>query len=451
MKYLLIMSLSGSIMVLLYMIITYASRKRISADWRYLMLKAAILYYLIPLPFLQRVYIKIIELLPDRKEDISRIYSERSLIVSVGEKIYLNQPLQIQIWAMAGWMIVAVGLLTVQAVRYLQRRKRILGMSGMKEETDSDGMLRMLQRKYQVKRRVRCYTASIENKAFTFGVLKPVIIYGTQGGAECWEKVEDKELLLSHELVHIKRWDALWKILQVFVCIIHFYHPLVWWLKKETEQVCELSCDALVMKDKGEKEKECYMMLLIQGAGDNGRQIVPGLGISKNARKIKERMDNIMDNRKKWGKWVSGCVAAVAVLLNSLTVFAYEDVQYWKVNEESTDLEEHIQMDLQSDIVFVPDGMEMPKEFSTTAYEISPILYDIQFVDEDGNIYPVEEKIETYATCNHQYASGTVSVHTKNSDGSCTIKYYNALRCSNCGDVIYGELTRTITYNPCLH
>ena len=450
MKYLLIMSLSGSIMALLYLAVTYGSRKRISAGWRYLMLKAAILYYLIPLPFLQRFYIKIIELLPDSGENIFKTYGKRSLIVSVGEEIYLNQPLQIQIWAIVGWMLVSVGLLAVQVGRYLQRRKRIMRTPGMQEETGSDGMLRTLQRKYRVKRRVRCYAASMENKAFTFGVLKPVIIYGTQGGAECWEKAENKELLLSHELIHIKRCDALWKILQTFVCIMHFYNPLVWWLKKKTEQVCELSCDALVIKDKGEKEKECYMMLLIKGARDSGRLAVPGLGISKNAKEIKERMDNIMDNRKKWGKWVSGCVVAATILLNSLTAFAYEDVQYWKVNEESTDVEEFTHSLLNNDVAFVPGKIEDAETY-WGGPESDIILYDIQFVDAEGNTYPVEERIETYATCNHQYVSGTTSVHAKYSNGSCTLTYYNAQRCNICGDTIRGEKIGSSSFIVCPH
>ena len=444
------MSMSGSIMMLLYLSVTYGSGKRISAEWRYLMLKASILYYLIPLPFLKRIYMKAIELLSGRGEDIVRIYSKRSLIVSVGEEIYLNQPLQIQIWAIVGWMLVSVGLLAVQVGRYLQRRKRIMRTPGIQEETDSDDILRMLQRKYRVKRRVRCYTAFMENKAFTFGVLKPVIIYGTQGDAECWEKVENKELLLSHELVHIKRWDTLWKILQVFVCIIHFYNPLVWWLKKETEQVCELSCDALVIKDKGEKEKDCYMMLLIKGAGDTDKLAVPGLGISKNAKKIKERMDNIIYNRKKWGKRVSGCVVAAVVLLNSLTVFAYEDVQYWKVNEESANVEEYIHDLLNNDVAFVPGKIEDAQKYWGEP-ESDIILYDMQFVDKEGNIYPVDERIVTYATCNHQYVSGTTSIHTKYSNGSCTLTYYNAQRCNICGYTVRGEKIGSSSFLVCPH
>ena len=444
------MSLSGSIMMLLYLSVTYGSGKRISAEWRYLMLKASILYYLIPLPFLKRIYMKAIELLSGRGEDIVRIYSKRSLIVSFGEEIYLNQSMQTQIWEIAGWVMVSAGLLTVQAVRYLQRRKRILGTSCMKEETDRDDMLRMLQRKYRVKRRVRCYTASMENKAFTFGVLKPVIIYGTQNGAEYREKAEGKELLLSHELVHIKRRDALWKILQVFVCIIHFYNPLVWWLKKEVEQVCELSCDALVMIDKGDSEKDCYMMLLIKGARDNSRQAVPGLGISKNAKNIKERMNYIMDNRKKWGKWVSGCVVAAAVLLNSLTVFAYEDVQHWKIDEESADVEKHVHELLNNDVAFVPGKIEDAQKYWGWP-ESDIIFYDVQFVDEEGNIYSIEERIATYATCNHQYVSGTTSEHAKNSNGSCTMTYYNAKRCSKCGYTVRGEEIGSSSIIVCPH
>ena len=56
MEYLLVMSLSGSAMMLLYLICRRLMRNRFPARLQYLLAKAAVLYYLIPLPFLKRWY-----------------------------------------------------------------------------------------------------------------------------------------------------------------------------------------------------------------------------------------------------------------------------------------------------------------------------------------------------------------------------------------------------------
>ena len=54
--------------------------------------------------------------------------------------------------------------------------------------------------------------------------------------------------------------------------------------------------------------------------------------------------------------------------------------------------------------------------------------------------------------CSHNYiASGTIRKHTKNSDGSCTVKEYEAESCSICGDIKAGQLICTYIYPKCPH
>ncbi len=55
MEYILVMSLAGSTMTLVYLIAKLL-RKRIPARLHYLLAKMAVLYYLIPLPFLKSGY-----------------------------------------------------------------------------------------------------------------------------------------------------------------------------------------------------------------------------------------------------------------------------------------------------------------------------------------------------------------------------------------------------------
>lgn len=78
-------------------------------------------------------------------------------------------------------------------------------------------------------------------------------------------------------------------------------------------------------------------------------------------------------------------------------------------------------------------------------------MYDRQFVDEEGNIYPIleDEGIEPY--CNHTFVSGTGGDHTKFSDGSCLVREFYAQRCSKCGYVIQGDEINRITFAKCPH
>ena len=73
------------------------------------------------------------------------------------------------------------------------------------------------------------------------------------------------------------------------------------------------------------------------------------------------------------------------------------------------------------------------------------------FTDENGNIYPVEEEVRVKRGCVHEYVSGTVTEHTKNSNGSCLVEYIEAMRCIKCGRLQYGSVINEVKYAKCPH
>jgi GWxTD domain-containing protein len=59
--------------------------------------------------------------------------------------------------------------------------------------------------------------------------------------------VEQIELVLLHELAHIRRHDYLVNLLQSLIENLLFYHPAVWWLSKEIRMEREFCCDDIVV------------------------------------------------------------------------------------------------------------------------------------------------------------------------------------------------------------
>ena len=55
------------------------------------------------------------------------------------------------------------------------------------------------------------------------------------------------ELILAHELAHIRRHDYLINVIQTLVETLFFYHPGVWWLSREIRKERENCCDDLVV------------------------------------------------------------------------------------------------------------------------------------------------------------------------------------------------------------
>jgi hypothetical protein len=81
---------------------------------------------------------------------------------------------------------------------------------------------------------------------FTAGVLRPWILLPVT--ALTGLSSEQLEVVLFHELAHIRRADYLWNLLQTMVETLFFFHPAVWWISRRVREERELSCDDIAVK-----------------------------------------------------------------------------------------------------------------------------------------------------------------------------------------------------------
>ncbi len=448
MSCILVLCLSGSVLEILYFSLGYALAGKISADWKYRMMKGVILFYLVPLPFLKWFYKEVIDLVFCRQPALKwavHYYTDKSLIIYSNGRFLFNQAFREQYKTTGIWIMIAMVIMTWQCMRYLYNKVRMerLGRQVLKRE--DDGQIEQIRRQYSIRNKVKCLVCREDyaagNIVFTTGIVRPVIfIFARIQGRE-------REMILNHEMVHIKRRDVLWRVLVTAVQVVHWYNPIVWLLPGEFERICEMSCDERVLQGRGDEEKKEYLKMLFTMAVDEKEEKPYILGLSKRGKRLKERMDNVMKDKKRcFGKIASACIVGAAMFLNTLTVFAYKDMQFAKVPKEN---EGQLDMMLNNDIAFLPGGEDemmqnlLYEDSGTSIY----IAYEIQFIDEEGNIYPVfDDEISDYASCSHNYVAGELQTHTKHSDGSCVIISYDAKRCSKCSDIQIGAELRRIIY-----
>jgi len=151
------------------------------------------------------------------------------------------------------------------------------------------------------------------------GLIKPRIIL-----PKCMD-LSDRELLshvLTHEYYHIKRFDALWKLLLVLAVCIHWFNPLVWVMFVLASRDLELTCDELVIRHFGAEKKAAYAYSII-GMAEQRSKFASLLynGFSKNA--AVERIESIMKMKRKSIISLSVAVVMVTVLaIGTLTAFA---------------------------------------------------------------------------------------------------------------------------------
>lgn len=452
MEYLLVMSLSGTTVVCVCILLKYLMKGRIPVRLQYLLLKISILYYLIPLPFIKEWYRKIVmEITGIRYHGVMDTSGHRSYqIAHVNGSTYINNYMKMQFVAVTVWILISLFLFLIDLYDYFKKRKTLINyINNMNVESE----VRTVKRGrgyFRLTQKVTVYYVLPDRRTMALGLLKPVILCGIE------PESREAQTVLEHEMTHIKRLDVFWKILLRLVVILHWWNPAVWFLNRNLEWACECSCDEVVLYGKTKDEMKAYMILLVNESKKNrseeNRRVRWGMGLEGEMTRLTERIENAM-NMKKWNKAVILLIAVSVLMVNSLTVFAYPKVTDWEGEWTSDEQAKgFINTDLGS---FIPDGADKEELQNDITYDDVnlDILFEKQFIDVDGNIYLLQNEVSTnaYKSCNHEYESGKVSKHNKGTDGSCTVSFYSSKRCSLCGNVEIGNRLYVISFDICPH
>jgi len=156
----------------------------------------------------------------------------------------------------------------------------------------------------------------------TFGVFKPVIILPSI--VELYEEEELKHIL-THEYVHIRRFDYVSKLILAAVLCIHWFNPFVWLMYILANRDIELSCDEVVLKALDKKSSAQYAMTLIHAADSQNQLAMLYSGFAKHA--LEERVQAILDVRKK-----SNLSAVVAISLTLITILLLAEPVVARIN-----------------------------------------------------------------------------------------------------------------------
>lgn len=73
------------------------------------------------------------------------------------------------------------------------------------------------------------------------GVFKPKLILPSAVAAGWSDRL--LRPVIAHELIHARRCDVAWGYLQFAAQVIWWFHPLVWWIGRQAQIICERCCD----------------------------------------------------------------------------------------------------------------------------------------------------------------------------------------------------------------
>ena len=207
------------------------------------------------------------------------------------------------------WLVGVLLLALYFSISYL-RSMRKFRMS----VPDNTPYIREWLNAHQIVRPIEVRSSDLISSPLTYGILHPVILLPKKLDRN--DQVALK-YVLTHEYVHIRRFDAITKILFAAVLCIHWFNPLVWGMYVLANRDTELSCDAWVIRMTGVKNRSSYALMLIKMEERRNGMSALCNHFGKNA--ISERIEAIM-KFKKTSIWA--CILALALIAGATTAFA---------------------------------------------------------------------------------------------------------------------------------
>ena len=162
----------------------------------------------------------------------------------------------------ACWLI-GVMLLLMRPVigcLYVRRLKRF----GLSPVPDSVLVAcRELMQKMNVRHAVQCFQSSVVRSPVVVGYLRPMILLpasAVTGLTAC-----QLELILAHELAHIRKHDYLVNLVQTVIEALLFYHPGMWWVTRQVRRERENCCDDVAVAIRGDRATYIRALALLEG------------------------------------------------------------------------------------------------------------------------------------------------------------------------------------------
>lgn len=240
--------------------------------------------------------------------------------------------------------------------------------------------LRRQKEKMPLRRQIRIRQFDRIGTPLTYGVRRPTILLPNQ---TLEEQPKTLTYILTHEYVHIRRFDCVSKLLLSAALCLHWFNPLVWVMYVLANRDLELSCDEMVLRLLGIENRSAYAMALLEMEEKRSGFGALYSAFGKNA--IEERIGAIMKMKKRS---LLSAVMAVVLVFTLTACLATSPVE----EETSAQTASEIAWQYNRENLlwnYIPYGFEFNQERNKWQYQNVDVHY---FLDEKKGIeYYTEE------------------------------------------------------------
>lgn len=322
------LSISGTFLMMALILIRMISRKWTSKCWRYYIWLVIIARLLLPFSSEASVvgnafvkttaYIKQFAVQPqEEKAPIAivpaPISEEGGTLPNDAANEFQIQSFFIMVFSNLWivWLLVALIMLVRKITIYQSFVKYVRAGSRHIEDIEQLEALGQIAEKEKVRTAIELSVNNLISSPMLIGFFKPCIVLPTTEITG-----SDFSKIMLHEITHYKRRDMFYKWLIQFTICLHWFNPFVYMMSRSISRDCELACDEAVMRTLDAVERRSYGNALLNAVSAGGyRDESASVALGESKELLKERLDAIMQYRKKSKRFIILTIFLTALLL----------------------------------------------------------------------------------------------------------------------------------------
>jgi len=200
----------------------------------------------------------------------------------------------LSVWHLGGWA-------------QLRRLRRVM-LKPVEDHVSEK--LERLARSLAVTRTIEIVESALVTVPTVIGAFKPVVLL--PASALTGLSTEQLEMILAHELAHIKRNDYLMNLIQTAIDILLFYHPAAWYVSRKIRGERENCCDDIAVRVTGDSLKYARALTTLEEIKATHRR----LAVAANGGNFFDRIARLVgkeDTRKTKPAWQTAVITMLVV------------------------------------------------------------------------------------------------------------------------------------------
>lgn len=219
------------------------------------------------------------------------------------------------------WIMVSIILLIQLVINYFHLNRDIANLSCTKDEK-LDEILREIGQKEKKSLKVEVVKSQGVDTPLGVGMIRKKILIPDR-------EYDSKDLfyILRHEYIHHKNRDLFVQLLVNILCVIYWWNPFVYLLRRDIEYSFEMRCDQMVVQGMDDEEIAGYLETLLKvfclknKCSKSEKHVTGALGVIRSNRAdIRSRFQTLVRESafdyKTYGKQVAATVMVMILILS---------------------------------------------------------------------------------------------------------------------------------------